>query len=218
VKSPSKPLTTTSHALLGLLALRPWTTYELAKQLQRSLGWFWGRAERKLYDEPKKLVAEGLATATVQHTGTRPRTVYAITSDGRTALRAWLGGPSTPPILEFEAMVRVFFADGGTLEQLRSTLAGVQADAAGRLVALRTMIDTVVDAEHDEFAGRRSLNALGLRFHLDHEQLQIDWARWALQETATWNSPTDAAGWDWRQVINSSVPNESNKPAHHSTD
>ena len=83
----AKPLTTTSRALLGLLHLRPWTTYELAKQVQRSLGWFWPGAERKLYDEPKNLVAAGLATATEQHTGNRPRTVYAITAAGRKELR-----------------------------------------------------------------------------------------------------------------------------------
>ena len=77
-----KSLTTTSHALLGLLNVKPWTTYELAKQVQRSLGWFWPRAERKLYDEPKQLVAAGLATASEQRTGKRPRTVYAITGEG----------------------------------------------------------------------------------------------------------------------------------------
>lgn len=196
----SKPLTTTSHALLGLLALRPWTTYELAKQLQRSLGWFWGRAERKLYDEPKRLVAAGLATSTVQHTGTRPRTVYEITSQGRAAVRNWLGESSVPPTLEFEAMVRVFFADGGTLEQMRSTLVGVEAGAVERLSLLRMMMDAV-DAHHDEFADRRPINALGLRFHLDYEQLQIDWARWALDETAHWNSPIDTAGWNWRAAV-----------------
>ena len=75
---------TTSHAILGLLSLRSWTTYELAKQVQRSLGWFWPRAERKLYDEPKRLVAAGLATSEQEMTGARPRTVYAVTRrDGR---------------------------------------------------------------------------------------------------------------------------------------
>ena len=55
--------TTTSYAVLGLLSVRTWTTYELAKQVRRRLHWFWPRAERKLYDEPKRLVAAGLATA-----------------------------------------------------------------------------------------------------------------------------------------------------------
>ena len=54
-------LTPTSYAILGLLAVKPWTTYELAQQMDRALGRFWPRAESKLYEEPKKLVALGLA-------------------------------------------------------------------------------------------------------------------------------------------------------------
>ena len=193
-------LTTTSYALLGLLALRSWTTYELTKQVQRSLGWFWPRTERKLYDEPKKLVAAGLATATEQRTGKRPRTVYAITPAGRKALRGWLGEPSAPPALEFEAMVKVFFADAGTVVQLRETLARVRAAAEDRLAELERMI-----AEDDqpgyEFAGRLPINALGLRFHLDHERHIVEWATWAEAQVSTWRSPTDAAGWDWREAL-----------------
>lgn len=198
--TPEKPLTTTSHALLGLLALRPWTTYELAKQVQRSLGWFWPRAERKLYDEPKRLVTAGLATASQQHTGNRPRTVYAITAAGRKALKRWLGEPPVPPALEFEAMVKVFFADSGTLAQLRATLDVVEADARTRIAELRRMIEDSRSGPY-EFAGRLPINALGLRFQLDHEQLLADWAAWARQQTATWRSPTDPAGWDWAAAV-----------------
>ena len=91
--------------MLGLLALRRWTTYELAKQVQRSLGWFWPRAERKLYDEPKRLVSAGLAESEKEMTGARPSTVYTVTSSGRDALKAWLDEPPTAPTLEFEGMV-----------------------------------------------------------------------------------------------------------------
>lgn len=58
-------------------------------------------------------------------TGVRPRTVYAVTRQGRNALGRWLDEPPAPPTLEFEGMVKVFFADGGTLEQLRATLAEI---------------------------------------------------------------------------------------------
>src|ERR1041385_131089 len=110
--TPRTPTTsTTSQAILGLLSVRSWTTYELAKQVQRSLNWFWPRAERKLYDEPKRLVAAGLATARREYTGQRPRTVYDISDDGRRALRQWLDEPSAPRSTEFEAMLKVFFAD-----------------------------------------------------------------------------------------------------------
>jgi len=69
-------LTTTSYAILGLLAIRPWTTYELAKQMDRAVGRFWPRTRSKLYEEPKKLVALGLAHAASEKVGQRPRTVY----------------------------------------------------------------------------------------------------------------------------------------------
>src|SRR5689334_17491438 len=143
------PNPTTSHALLGLLALRRWTTYELAKQVQRSLGWFWPRAERKLYDEPKRLVALGLATATEQRTGRRPKTVYAITAAGRKALRRWLDEEPAAPTLEMEAMVKVFFADAGTLPQLRATLQSIESTANARMATLHEMIDDAMSRPYE---------------------------------------------------------------------
>jgi DNA-binding PadR family transcriptional regulator len=198
--SVSTRLTTTSYALLGLLALRSWTTYELAKQVQRSLGWFWPRAERKLYEEPKRLVEAGFATATEEHTGNRARTVYTITRSGRKALGNWLDEPSAPPTLEFEALVKVFFADGGTLEQLHATLQAVEHEARARIADLRTMIEQGRESSY-EFASRRSINALALRFQLDHEALLARWAAWARAETSTWRSPTDSADWDWHAAL-----------------
>ena len=186
---------TTSQAVLGLLRLRPWTTYELAKQIQRSLDWFWPRAERKLYDEPKRLVAAGFATASQEMTGARPRTVYAITRQGRTALKQWLDEPPAPPTFEFEGMVKVFFADGGTLEQLRRNLTAI-ADAADERVAdLEGKVAQHVSGEVP-FPERLHINSLGLRFQLDHERLIATWARWALAQTGDWKSATDPGSWD----------------------
>ena len=109
-----RKLTPTSYAILGLLALRPWSAYELTKQVRRSLHFCWPRAETRLYQEPKNLVEHGLVKATTTVHGRRSRTEYAITAKGRKALRAWLGQPSAPPRLESEALLRLFFADCGT--------------------------------------------------------------------------------------------------------
>ena len=191
---------TTSHAVLGLLALRRWTTYELAKQAQRSLGWFWPRAERKLYDEPKRLVADGLATSERTMTGARPSTVYAITPKGRRALRRWLGEPPAPPELDFEGMVKVFFADGGTLEQLRSTLQRVAATSDERLAELEAKVEENRTADV-AFPQRLPINSVALQFQLDHERVFGAWARWALAQTEGWRSPTDPGEWDYRVAV-----------------
>jgi len=190
-------LSSTSYAILGLLALRPWTTYELAKQVQRSLGWFWPRAERKLYDEPKRLVAAGLASSTTEMTGARARTVYSITDDGRAALRDWLGEPAAPPTLEFEAMIKVFFADGGSLDQLRATLISIAETADARLVELEAKADENRSGDV-AFPARLPLNTVAMRLMIDHERANATWARWALDQVSEWNSPVDPGEWDHR--------------------
>ena len=154
------PRSTTGYAILGLLGLRSWTTYELAKQVQRSLSWFWPRAERKLYDEPKRLVADGLALASAESTGKRPRTVYAITTDGRAALRDWLDEPPAPRTTEFEGMVKVFFADAGTIDQLRTTLDRIADEAQARLDEVATLAGIWLD--DPAFPARAHLGAVGL--------------------------------------------------------
>src|SRR4051794_20517962 len=125
----NRQLTTTSYAILGLLSLRPWTTYELAKQMQRTLHYVWPRAESRLYEEPKQLVAQGLAHCEKSFVGRRPRTTYSITEAGRQALVAWLNTPSGPPILECESIVRVLYADHGTLDDLEAAIAVVKQEA-----------------------------------------------------------------------------------------
>ena len=193
-------MTTTSYALLGLLRIREWTTYELAKQVHKGLGWFWPRAERKLYDEPKHLVAAGLARATSEATGRRPRTVYRITPAGRKALRSWLAEPSAPPVSEMEAMVRVFFADGGSAEALLDTLDGVEQQAHEMIDDLLHQIEGVKAGDY-EFGPRRHINALALRFELDHLAQTARWATWAREQVKQWRSTTDPGDWDWEAAI-----------------
>jgi PadR family transcriptional regulator, regulatory protein AphA len=196
----TSPLSTTSHALLGLLSLRSWTTYELAKQVQRSLDWFWPRAERKLYDEPKRLEAEGFASSSHEMTGARRRTVYTVTPAGRAALGEWLDVPPAPPVLEFEGMVKVFFADGGTLSQLRANLMSIAATADARIAEVEAKVAENATGEV-AFPDRLPINTIGLRFLLDHERMIAGWARWALEQVAEWRSPTDPGKWRYTDAI-----------------
>lgn len=196
----AKPLTTTAHALLGLLSIQPWSTYELAKQIDRSLGWFWPRSERKIYDEAKKLVESGHASATAENIGSRPRTVYRITPGGQQALHVWLDGSSAPPKLEAEALVRVFFADAGTLGQLRTTIDELGAHARANLLELRELIAAADDAEYP-YADRRHINAIAIRFQTDYNEMIANWAEWATIQTERWNDVSDAGEWDWHTAL-----------------
>jgi PadR family transcriptional regulator, regulatory protein AphA len=183
--------TTTSYALLGLLHVRPWTTYELAKQVRRSLNWFWPRAERKLYDEPKALAADGLATATERFTGKRRSREYEITEEGRAALQAWLSEPPEPHSWEFEGILKLFFCDAGELDQLNATLDAIEAEALRRIAALGEMA-----GEPNRFPERAHISALGLPLQLEQEKAVLAWARWARRQVAQWKSTRDPGSWD----------------------
>src|SRR5919107_6429382 len=96
-REPSPPqLTTTSYAVLAQLAVRPWSTYELAQQRVRYFRYVWPRAESAIYREVKRLDAMGLVAAKREYVGKRPRTVYSITEAGRQTLREWLDTPVSP--------------------------------------------------------------------------------------------------------------------------
>lgn len=128
-------LSTTSYAVLGMLAVRPWSAYELTKQMRRSLAFCWPKAESVLYDEPKRLVRLGLASSTDQPSanGGRTRAVYAITDAGENALRAWLATDPAPARFELEPALRLLYADHGSKADLLRSVVAVQSWARSEI-------------------------------------------------------------------------------------
>ena len=196
---PGGELTTTSYAILGLLAIRPWTTYELAKQMDRSLGRLWPRAESKLYEEPKKLVAFGLARASNEMVGRRPRTIYSITARGRRALREWLATPGAPPSLESEQLLKVFFAEHGTKRDLLATLAGIR-DWAEAQRAVHIAVAQQYVAGEGPFPERTAITSLTGRFLFEFNETLRRWAGDALATVKGWPDDLGEAEPDWRML------------------
>jgi PadR family transcriptional regulator, regulatory protein AphA len=189
-------LTTTSFAILGLLAIRPWSSYELTQQMRRSLGRFWPRAESKLYEEPKKLAGAGLATSAPAADGRRRRTVYTVTPDGRRALADWLATPSTGgPVVEFEQLLKVFFAEHGTKSDLLATLESVRAWAQERAAE-----DAAIARSYASGAGHFPHRAAQLvlvgRWSADLAAMTGRWADWAREGVQDWPEDLTAAAPD----------------------
>jgi len=192
-------LTATSYAVLGLLSIRPWSSYELTKQMDRSLGRIWPRAVSKLYEEPKKLVSYGLARPSTSRRGQRSRTVYSITTEGRRALAAWLQQPGEGPVLESEQLLKVFFADNGTKADLQTTLAAAQAWARQRCQ------ESLIAAEQyrtgrGPFPQRLPELQLTSRFITDFYVLVGQWASWASGVIEPWPSDLGHAQHDPRII------------------
>ena len=185
-------LTTTSYAILSLLAVKSWSTYELTQQMERSMNRFWPRAASKLYEEPKKLVEHGLARAKQERVGRRPRTVYAITPKGRRALARWLKDPGAGPVLEFEGLLKVTFAENGTRDDVLRTLDAISAWAKERNVENLAAARAYTSGT-GPFQQRVAINSLGGRFFTDFYAMVAQWEEWARSQVEQWpDDPRDA--------------------------
>ncbi len=195
-KARPSDLTPTSYAILGLLAVRPWSTYELAQQMERALGRFWPRARSKLYEEPKKLVAHGLARSATQSVGKRPRTTYSITAKGRRAMAAWVPAPGGGPQIEFESLIKVFFAEHGSKADLVATLHRTRDWAREQATESRTIPHDYLDGT-GPFPERLPWLLLTGQFLQDFQRMVDQWADWALGVVEDWPDDVTEAEPDW---------------------
>ena len=189
--APSLP--TTAYAILGLLALREWSAYELTQQLRRSLDWCWPTAESVWYGEPKRLVRLGLATARREQsaTGRRARTVYAITGQGRQVLAAWLASEPDPPRLQIETMLRLLYADQGSKQDLLAAVRSIRRWVLAQTPAGLSQIRDYLEDEKYPFPHRLHINALFTLFYVNVFEQIIIWADQAEAEITTWPGTAD---------------------------
>jgi len=190
--APSTPTpTTSSYAVLGLLAVAPFTAHELTAQAQRSLHWVWPRSERALYAEPKRLVALGWATTRERRNGQRTVPEYRITRAGRQALKAWLATPPAEPAAEIEAMLRLVFADAGGADDLRRAL---EANRDHLHTALRAHLVAQARGYLDDggpFPERLHLIGLFSDFYLRFIEMLDEWTAASLAEIDQWPGTRD---------------------------
>lgn len=185
-----RQLTANSYAVLGLLAVQPWSAYDLVGHMKRSnVRFIWPRAESKLYEEPKTLVAHGLATVRSERAGRRRRAVYHITPRGRRALTRWLQVPGAGPYFEFEGLLKVAYGDFGAKQQLLTNIRrirdGMVRQAGHGLALVRELAD-----EGPRFPERAHINAVAGRFIIEVMGTTLRWAEWAERIVERWPATT----------------------------
>jgi hypothetical protein len=111
--------------------------------------------------------------------------VYAITEKGRKELGRWLEEPPQLPLVEFDGIVKVLFAEHGTKEQLLTTLRSIREEAERtrdeHAALARDLSDT-----GGPFPDRLHLNTLVFKFMSDQTDTLIRWATWAEHQVGGW--------------------------------
>jgi PadR family transcriptional regulator AphA len=95
------------HALLGALADRPRTGYELLKHFEQSLAYAWPASHSQIYPELARLLDDGLIEQAAA--GPRGSKTYAVTDDGVAEVRRWLRETEPDRRVRSEGTLRPFF-------------------------------------------------------------------------------------------------------------
>ena len=162
-------LTTTEAALLGLLRTRPMSGYDLRKDVERSVGYFWAPAKTQIYATLPKLVAAGYATEERVLQDARPdKSVYAITEAGRDALREWV---EEAPLEAGQGrnliLMKLYFGEGADQEALLRQLQERRADAERLLGELEEL--------EEAGAGGSPFQALTRRWGFIYAEALVRW-------------------------------------------
>ncbi|MEV5833413.1 PadR family transcriptional regulator [Nocardia sp. NPDC052112] len=162
------------YALLGLLADRPASGYDLLQRFKVSLANVWPATQSQIYTELTKLADAG--SIAVSDEGPRGRKEYTITDTGLVDLREWLTTTKPKRVARNEMLLRVFFLGAVSRAYARDYLSDIEtgsAKAGAELAALEASIDW--DDDDLSVYGRIALE-WGKRFHA----MNREWAEWAV--------------------------------------
>jgi PadR family transcriptional regulator AphA len=166
------------YALIGLLAARPSTGYELTKRFAASMAHVWPAGHSQIYPELARLVADGL----IEQTGEGPRRskTYAATADGVAALRHWMRTTEPDYGVRSEAQLRDFFLWTLPADEAVAHIERDMAVYRQRLEDLEELERTIACAtDPPTRAGRITLEK-GLRYYT----MLVEWSDWAIAEIA----------------------------------
>ena len=139
-------LNATGKVILGMLAARPRSGYEIKQLVDSSARFFWAASYGQIYPELRRLEEAGLIAGADSSQGARQRTVYRLTAAGRRAARAWIARP--PEVFEMrdEGLLELYVA--GSIEPARTAEIARERAATSRAKAaeLRSIAEAVEEA------------------------------------------------------------------------
>jgi DNA-binding PadR family transcriptional regulator len=133
--------TAVTWAVLGLIAGKPRSGYDIKRLVDRSIRHFWAASYGQIYPELRRLEEAGWIAGDDVPNGGRARRVYSITPAGRRALDGWFVGLETRVELRDESLLRLFFADNLPREQALGLLHGRREGFRQMLEYLRGLDD-----------------------------------------------------------------------------
>jgi len=140
----------TAPSILGLLARRPMTGYELKTAIATSIGNFWSESFGQIYPELRRLEETGFVTSEREESETpKSKRRYTITAAGHAALETWLAQPPRHRPPRNELLLKLFFGPQADVGRLIEYVEELKRQHEGQLLKVtRNKEQLRIDHEH----------------------------------------------------------------------
>lgn len=180
----------TKYAALGLLSFRPLSGYDIRKDIEHSIGYFWSENYSQIYPNLKALAEDGLATVSVEETEGKPdRKVYSITQDGLDELRYWLRTPPEPEVRRIELLLKLFFGHHTESEVLTGYITDYKKQHQTMLHELEEIEQSYLATEN--LSIEQTYQLMTIRYGIAATQALIAWCMQCLETIKTLSANGD---------------------------
>lgn len=117
-----------AYALLGMLMRKPMTGYDMTKQCESDLAWFWYGSFGQIYPLLKRMLSDGWVELHEEpgRKGRPKRKVYSITAEGKSAFQTWLSEPPVEDLFRSELLIKLHFGTYGDPSVMAEWLEGLR--------------------------------------------------------------------------------------------
>ncbi len=162
----------TEFVLLGLLANRPRTGYDLKKTIETQMSHFWKESFGQIYPVLSRMADGGLVRCEQSIEEGRPvRKIYTITEEGLDRLEEWLKSPFQEVPQRNELLLRIFFGKRASREILEGHLREYRGTVQNNLVHLERTEKSMKSVEGIE----SGLFLMTLRYRIEEARARLKW-------------------------------------------
>ena len=164
-----------SHAILSALMNQPCSGYDLAKQFDVSVGYFWTASHQQIYRELNKLEEKALLTSTaIVQEGRPDKKLYEVTVAGQEALKDWMAQPASLPPIKDDLLVKLFSGYLIPPDQIKAVLEKARDEHQAMLEIYR-QIESDFFSNPEEMTLSARFQYLTLRNGIHFEQGWLNW-------------------------------------------
>lgn len=164
------------HAILTLLETEESSGYDLLKQFQSRLGYFWNASHQQIYAQLKTMHTEELIDFHVEAQHNKPdKKVYTLTQAGRTALSDWVNQPLKLGKVNDALLVKLYAGHLADKTQLLEEMKNYRDNHQRMLETFKAIEE---EYQHSSKKDQKTLALpyLTLRRGIIGEQACLDWA------------------------------------------